>query len=173
MRRAFLVIFATRVPFGGEMSDLDDFDRAILEELQSDGRLSVTALAERIALTPTPCSRRIRRLEEEGYITGYSALLDPKKAGQKIEAFVQVNLTAHSDANIQRFVRVVSQTPAIVGCHAVTGDADYILHVFAEDMEHLSQVVLKTLVRVEGVRDVKSILVLETVKLERRIPIAR
>ncbi len=154
------------------MRDLDDFDLQILDLLQSDGRMPVTAIAERVALSPTPCSRRIKRLEDEGYIRSYRAILDPAKAGQRLEAFVQVNLTAHSDANIARFHRTVAETPAIIACHAVTGDADYMLHVLAEDMEHLSQVVLKTLVRVEGVRDVKSILVLETVKLSGAIPVA-
>ena len=134
--------------------------------------MPVTAIAERIALSPTPCSRRIKRLEDEGYITGYRAVLNPGRVGQRIEAFVQVNLTAHSDANIARFHSTVLETPAIVACRAVTGEADYLLHVLAEDMEHLSQVVLRTLVRIEGVRDVKSVLVLETVKLSGAVPVS-
>lgn len=154
------------------MQALDTFDRQILALLQEDGRIPVTTIAERISLTPTPCSRRIKRLEDEGYIVGYRAVLNPAKVGQRIEAFVQVNLTAHSDANIARFHKAVAETPAIIACRAVTGEADYLLHVLAEDMEHLSQVVLKTLVRIEGVRDVKSVLVLETVKLSASIPLA-
>lgn len=153
------------------MRDLDEFDRKILAALQEDGRLPVVALAEAVALSPTPCSRRVKRLEDEGYIERYAAVLSPKMAGLEIEAFVQVNLQAHSDENIASFNQTIADTPAVVACHAVTGDFDYLLRVVARDMEHLSNVVLKTLVKIAGVRDVKSILVLDTVKASHGLPI--
>ncbi len=153
------------------MRDLDEFDQKILALLQEDGRMPVVALAEAVALSPTPCSRRVKRLEDEGYIERYAAVLSPKKAGLEIEAFVQVNLQAHTDENIERFNLAIEETPAVVACHAVTGEFDYLLRVVAHDMEHLSNVVLKRLVRIEGVRDVKSILVLDTVKASHGLPV--
>ncbi len=153
------------------MRSLDEFDRKILALLQEDGRMPVVAIAEAVALSPTPCSRRIKRLEDEGYIERYAAVLSPKMTGFEIEAFVQVNLQAHSDANIERFNKAIAETDAVVACHAVTGDFDYLLRIVAHDMEHLSNVVLKRLVRIDGVRDVKSILVLDTVKASHGLPV--
>ncbi|TXG83787.1 MAG: Lrp/AsnC family transcriptional regulator [Sphingomonadales bacterium] len=153
------------------MAELDEFDRNILALLQEDARMPVATIADRIALSATPCSRRIKRLEETGVIEGYGARLNARALGFGLEAFVEVNLEAHTDANTARFHETISAMPNVMACHAVTGDMDYLLHILAEDVDHLSQVVLKTLVRIPGVRDVKSMLVLETVKKSHRTPI--
>jgi Lrp/AsnC family leucine-responsive transcriptional regulator len=149
---------------------LDEFDRQIIAALQEDGRMPVATIAERAALSATPVSRRLKRLEEEGVIRGYAPILDARKLGFELDAYVLINLQAHNDENIGRFEAEILASPYVIACHAVTGDMDYLLHIIARDMEHLSQITLKSLVRIPGVRDVKSIIVLETIKENRAAP---
>lgn len=149
---------------------IDEFDRQIIAALQEDGRMPVASIAERAALSATPVSRRLRRLEEEGVIRGYAPILDARKLGFELDAYVLINLQAHSDENIRQFEAEILANPYVIACHAVTGDMDYLLHIIARDMEHLSQITLKSLVRIPGVRDVKSIIVLETIKEARSAP---
>ncbi len=153
------------------MPRLDAYDKRIIAALQDDARMPIAAVAERAALSATPVSRRVRRLEEEGVIAGYAPVLDPRKLGFELEAYVLINLESHSDESIARFETMIRDHPYIVSCHAVTGDMDYILRVIARDVEHLSQITLKTLVRMEGVRDVKSIIALEAIKESRAPPL--
>lgn len=150
---------------------LDAFDRGIIAALQEDARMPVAQVAERVALSATPVSRRIKRLEDEGVIRGYVPMLDPRKLGFELDAYVLINLDGHSDANIARFEQAILASPYVIACHAVTGDMDYLVHVIARDVEHLSQITLKTLVRIPGVRDVKSIIALEAVKEARTLPL--
>ena len=150
---------------------LDMFDRRIIAALQDDARMTVAQIAERVSLSATPVSRRLRRLEEEGVIAGYAPVLDAGKLGFTLDAYVMINLQAHSDEIIDRFEGAIKANPYVIACHAVTGEMDYLLHVIARDMEHLSQITLKTLVRIPGVRDVKSILVMENVKKSPAIPV--
>lgn len=150
---------------------LDEFDLSIVRSLQEDARMPVAQVAERAALSATPVSRRIKRLEDEGVIRGYAPVLDARKLGFELDAYVLINLAAHSDDNISRFEQAILENPYVIACHAVTGDMDYLVHVIARDVEHLSQITLKALVRIPGVRDVKSIIVLETVKQTRALPL--
>lgn len=150
---------------------LDEFDKSIIAALLEDGRMPVANIAERASLSATPVSRRLKRLEDEGVITGYVPILDSRKLGFELDAYVLINLQAHNDENISRFEREIHANPYVIACHAVTGDMDYLVHVTARDMEHLSQITLKTIVRIPGVRDVKSIIVLETVKKMRAGPL--
>ncbi|MDR7101216.1 Lrp/AsnC family transcriptional regulator [Croceicoccus sp. BE223] len=150
---------------------LDSFDRRIIAALQEDARMTVAQIAERVSLSATPVSRRLRKLEEDGVITGYSPRLDAKKLGLPLDAYIAINLQAHSDEIIDRFEGEIKTNPYVIACHAVTGEMDYLLHVIARDMEHLSQITLKTLVRIPGVRDVKSIVVLADVKKSPAIPV--
>jgi len=150
---------------------LDEFDRAIIAALQEDARMPIATIAERVSLSATPVSRRLRRLEEEGYIRGYAPRLDLRKLGFELDAYVLVNLQIQSDADIDRFEEEVLANPHVVSCHAITGDMDYLLHVVARNVDHLNQSTLKTLVRIPGVRDVKSIIALEEVKPDRPVPL--
>lgn len=150
---------------------LDEFDRKILAALQEDARMPVAQVAEHAALSATPVSRRIRKLEEDGVIRGYQPVLDPRKLGLELNAYVLINLDAHSDVNIQRFESAIQDNDYVIACHAVTGDMDYLVHVIARDVEHLSQITLKSLLRIPGVRDVKSIIVLETIKPPLKLPL--
>ncbi|MFK4870678.1 Lrp/AsnC family transcriptional regulator [Novosphingobium sp. ZW T3_23] len=150
---------------------LDLFDRKIIAALQEDARMPVAQVAERTALSATPVSRRIKRLEDDAVILGYAPVLDPRKLGFELEAYVLINLNAHIDENITRFEQAIRDNPYVIACHAVTGDMDYIVHIIARDVEHLSQITLKTLVRIPGVRDVKSSIVLEAIKEQRALPL--
>lgn len=150
---------------------IDAFDRKIIQSLQEDARMPVAQVAERTALSATPVSRRIKRLEEEGVILGYQPVLDTRRLGFELDAYVLINLDGHSDENISRFEEAIHGNRYVIACHAVTGDMDYLVHVIARDVEHLSQITLKKLVRIPGVRDVKSIIVLETIKETRATPL--
>lgn len=150
---------------------IDAFDRKIIQSLQEDARMPVAQVAERTALSATPVSRRIKRLEEEGVILGYQPVLDTRRLGFELDAYVLINLDGHSDENISRFEEAIHGNRYVIACHAVTGDMDYLVHVIARDVEHLSQITLKTLVRIPGVRDIKSIIVLETIKETRATPL--
>jgi Lrp/AsnC family leucine-responsive transcriptional regulator len=151
---------------------LDRFDAKILDALQRDGRLSVVDLAESIGLSPTPCARRIKALESGGAIEGYAAVLNPARVGLAVLAIVQVKLTEHTDETVARFEREIQLMDEVTKCLAMTGSYDFILEVYGKDLEALSNVVLKKLIRVPNVRDMQSSVVLETIKRTARIPLA-
>ncbi|HEX3846943.1 MAG TPA: Lrp/AsnC family transcriptional regulator [Steroidobacteraceae bacterium] len=152
--------------------DLDRFDRRILFELQQDGRLPVVELADTVGLSPTPCARRIKALEAAGAIEGYAAILNPARIGLGVLAIVQVKLTEHTDETVARFEREIERMDEVTRCFAMTGTYDFILEVYGRDLEALSNTVLKKLVRVPGVRDMQSSVVLQTIKRTSRIPLA-
>ena len=149
---------------------LDKTDRRILDVLQKDGRISVTDLAEKVGLSATPCARRIKQLETAGLIQGYAAIVDPKRAGPTIQAIVQLKLE-HSDEIVERFRRVLHERPEVLACYTMTGEMDFLLHVIVRDIEALSDFTMRRLLRVAGVRDVTSSIVLETVKRSPVIPL--
>jgi Lrp/AsnC family leucine-responsive transcriptional regulator len=151
--------------------DLDRYDAAILDELQRDGRLSIVDLAEEVGLSSTPCARRLKLMEQAGIIQGYTAVIDPNRLGLKVQAFVQVRLTRHTDENIEQFRRAVDSLEEVVSCHAMTGAYDLLLQVAVTDLEQLSNVVLKKLMSIRAVRDVHSSIVLHTIKRSSRIPV--
>jgi Lrp/AsnC family leucine-responsive transcriptional regulator len=151
--------------------EIDRFDARILAALQQDGRLPVVELAEAIGLSPTPCARRIRTLESLGIIEGYAALLNPSKVGLEVLAVVQVKLTEHTDETVARFEREIAVLDEVTHCYAMTGSYDFILQVYGKDLESLSNVVLKKLIRIPNVRDLQSSVVLATVKRSIRIPL--
>jgi Lrp/AsnC family transcriptional regulator, leucine-responsive regulatory protein len=150
----------------------DRFDAKILDALQRDGRLSVVDLAESIGLSPTPCARRIKALETEGAIEGYAAVLNPARVGLAVLAIVQVKLTEHTDETVARFEREIQLMDEVTRCFAMTGSYDFILEVYGKDLDALSNVVLKKLIRVPNVRDMQSSVVLSTIKRTARIPLA-
>lgn len=150
---------------------LDRYDSRILSALQRNGRLSVVELAESIGLSPTPCARRIKALESSGAIEGYAAILNPARIGLAVLAMVQVKLTEHTDETVARFEREIEQMDEVTKCFAMTGAYDFILEVYGKDLDALSNVVLKKLIRVPNVRDMQSSVVLATVKRSTRIPL--
>ena len=150
---------------------LDRFDSLILSELQREGRLPVVELAELIGLSPTPCARRIRALESAGVIEGYAAILNPNRVGLEVQAIVHVKLTEHTDETVARFEREIALLDEVTNCFATTGAYDFILQVFGKDLESLSSVILKKLLRIPHVRDVQSSVVLATLKRSTRLPL--
>src|SRR5579863_6453796 len=152
--------------------ELDRFDIQILAALQRDGRIPVVELAEAVGLSPTPCARRIKALESAGAIEGYAALLNPARVGLEVLAIVQVKLTEHTDETVARFEKEIQHMEEVTKCFAMTGSYDFILEVYGKDLDALSNVVLKKLIRVPNVRDMQSSVVLATVKRTTRIPLA-
>jgi Lrp/AsnC family leucine-responsive transcriptional regulator len=157
---------------------LDKTDRKILSILQSDARLTNQEVAERINLSPSPCLRRIKRLEEAGVIRQYVALLDPDKLGLGLLAYVNVRLEKHSDPPTggsrsprAGFAASVANWPEVVACYAMTGEMDYLLRVHVEDLEHFSRFMMETLLRHPAVLDVKSSFALQRVKDTTALPL--
>ncbi|MGH8260308.1 MAG: Lrp/AsnC family transcriptional regulator [Steroidobacteraceae bacterium] len=151
---------------------LDRLDARIIAALQRDGRRTVVDLAEEIGLSGTPCARRVRQLEAAGIIRGYTAIIDPGRLGLTVQAFVQVKLMQHTDENIAQFRRALDALEEVVSCYATTGEYDFLLQVVAPDLERLSNIVLRSLLKIPSVRDVHSSIVLETVKHSPRLPLA-
>lgn len=151
---------------------LNRLDRRILEILQADGRLTNLELAGRVNLSASACLRRVRTLEEAGVIRRYAAILDPSKVGLGLRAFVTVKLEKRGRMPTDAFAKAVRDWPEVVGCHAMTGDMDYLLSVHVEDLEHFSRFVMDSLLKHPGVLDVKSSFVLEAVKETTALPLA-
>jgi Lrp/AsnC family leucine-responsive transcriptional regulator len=113
---------------------MDEVDRSILAVLEVDGRISNAELAARVGLSPSPCLRRVRRLEETGVIRGYRALIDPAAVGRGLRVFAGVRLVRHGRTEVLAFERAVIRLPEVVHCHHVTGNYDYLLHVEVADL---------------------------------------
>src|SRR5215471_6592105 len=152
---------------------LNRTDRRLLEILQRDGRLSNLELASRVNLSPSACLRRVRALEEAGVIRAYAALVDAKRVGLGMMAFVTVKLEKRGRMPTDAFARAVKEWPEVLGCHALTGDMDYLLRVQVADLDHFSKFVMESLLKHPGVLDVKSSFVLEEVKQTTALPLPR
>jgi Lrp/AsnC family leucine-responsive transcriptional regulator len=150
---------------------LDATDRRILAELQADGRLSNQELAERVALSPSPCLRRVRALERAGVIRRYAALLDPLQVGLGLLAYVSVKLEKRGKMPVDQFTRAVESWPEVIECHSMTGDMDYLMRVHVEDLEHYSRFVMDKLLKQPGVIDIRTNFVLERVKETTALPL--
>ncbi len=153
------------------MEQLGPSDRKILICLQEDGRLTNNELSERINLSPSQCSRRRARLEEEGYIRGYRAEIDREKLGLGIVNIISVTLATHNRDNAQRFSELISKLPQVMEAHALTGEMDYFIKVVTPDLRGLSTFVNEILLPHESVQHVKTAIVLDTLKEDGRLPI--
>lgn len=151
---------------------IDRTDRRLLELLQADGKLSNIELAERVALSPSPCLRRVRALEEAGVIRQYVALLDPGRVGLGLLAFVNVKLEKRGSMPVAEFAQAVQRWPEVVACYSMTGDMDYLLRVHVEDLDHYSRFVMDKVLKQPAVIDVKSNFVLERIKDTTALPLS-
>lgn len=151
--------------------DLDATDRRILETLQRSGRISNADLSERVNLSPSACHRRVQRLEEEGYISGYVALLDPRRMGRMTTVFVEITLTGQADELLDAFERAVARVPEVLECHLMAGSADYLLKVVAADTEDFARIHRRSLSALPGVRGMQSSFVLRTVRQTTALPV--
>lgn len=153
---------------------LDRYDRAILNILQREGRLSNQELAERIGLSPSPCLRRVRALEENGLILGYRALLDARKLGLSLTALIHISMDRHTPERFGHFEQCVADIPEIVECLLITGQsADYQLKVVVEDMESYQELLLNRVTRIAGVSGVHTSFVLRNTLKGRGLPLPK
>ncbi|MEJ2534231.1 MAG: Lrp/AsnC ligand binding domain-containing protein [Gammaproteobacteria bacterium] len=151
--------------------ELDRIDLRILECLQEDGRMSNVALARKVNLTPTPCLERVKRLERDGYIRGYTALLDAEKVGAGLLVFVEIDLT-HTDRDVFReFSEEVRRLPEVLDCHLVSGNFDYLIKARVRNMNEYREFLGDKILSLPGVNGSRSYVVMEEVKETTRLPL--
>ena len=146
------------------MTDLDALDVRILNILQDNARITTLELAEQVGLSPTPCARRVKRLEDDGLIQRYVTLLDEKKAGLDLSVFISVRLRNQTAETIDKFERSVRSMSEITECYLVSGVHDYLLHLRVADVDALRDFLRNRLVTIEGIAEAQSSIVLDKVK---------
>jgi Lrp/AsnC family transcriptional regulator, leucine-responsive regulatory protein len=147
------------------------FDHKIIAALQKDGRLSNVELAERIGLSPSPCLRRVKRLEREGYIDAYRAVLDRARVGLGFTVFVGVRLEAHANDRAGSFEEAVLALREVIACHMVSGTVDYLLEVVVPDLAHYQKFLVDRLLALSIVREVQSSIAINTLKAGAPLPL--
>ena len=150
---------------------LDETDRRILKVLQRKGRISNADLSEAANLSPSACHRRVQRLEKEGYIRDYVALLNARKMGVPTTVFVEITLQAQADEVLDAFEKAVGRIPDVLECHLMTGRYDYLLKVVAKDTEDFARIHRQSLARLPGVAQLQSSFALKTVFKTTAIPV--
>jgi len=152
--------------------ELDRIDRHILELMQANGRISNLDLAEQVGLSPTPCARRVKRLEESGLIIGHVTLLDPQALGLNLTAVVGIAMDRHTPDRFETFEKAISTMPEVIECSIVTGQtADFLLKVVVRDMQHYEKFLLGNLTRLDGVTGVHSSFVLRHLVKKTALPL--
>jgi len=152
------------------MDQLKKIDRHILSELQKNGRVSYAELARQVGLTTTPCIERVKRLERDGYIKGYTAQLNPNQLDAELIVFVQIRLVRTSKSGFDEFKRAVVQLPEVQECYLVSGTFDYLIKARVADMAAYREFLGDTLLTLPGVQESTSIAVMEVVKETLSIP---
>jgi Lrp/AsnC family leucine-responsive transcriptional regulator len=152
-------------------AELDVIDRKILALLQSDGRISLTDLAAKVGLSPSPCLRRIRILERAGIIARYVAVLDQDKVGLPVSVFVSIKLESQRQQALDRFTKAIARWPEVLECYLMTGPRDYLLRVVVADLAAYDRFLKQKLTTVDGVSSIESSFALEQVKYTNVLPI--
>lgn len=150
---------------------LDEIDRRILHALQRNGRMSNADLSDDVHLSPSACHRRVQRMEKDGYIKNYVALVDPRKLGVPTTVFVEITLQGQADEVLQAFETSVARIPDVLECHLMAGTADYLLKVVAEDTEDFARIHRQYLARLPGVQGMQSSFALRTVFKTTALPV--
>ena len=150
---------------------LDAIDRKILKELQQNARISNVELADAVGLSPSPCLRRVRQLEEAGVIDRYVALVTPQSLGLTVNVFVQVSLERQVDDYLERFEAAVKDWPEVMECYLMTGDADYHLRIVMPDLATYEAFLKEKLTRIEGVSNIRSSFALKPVNYRTDLPL--
>jgi len=154
------------------MEKLDKYDQELLAILQKHGRITNQELAEAIKLSPSPCLRRVKQLEEDGLIDGYVALLNAKKLGLNLMAFIGISMDKHTPERFTDLEESLADYPEVLECHLITGQsADYLLKVIVRDMDAYQQFLLQKLTRIEGVSGVHTSFVLKSAITSTALPI--
>jgi len=168
-------IVLTMKSFSGELfmhSELDAYDRRILELLQEDASLSSAQIAERVGLSQSPCWRRIQRLKEEGVIRGQVTLLDRKKVGLNTQIFAEVKLNAHGRSNFNEFTDAIRGFPEVLECYVLMGSVDFLLRIVTPDIEAYERFFFEKLSNVPGIQEVNSIVALSEIKSTTSLPLS-
>lgn len=152
---------------------LDRYERRILELIQQDSSLSTAAIAEHVGLSPSPCWRRIDRLEREGFIKARVALVDRKKVGLRAQVFAQIKLNSHGRANLDEFTTAICEFPEVLECHVLMGSVDFLLRIVTEDIEAYERFFFQQLSQIPGVQEVNSIVALSEIKSTTCLPIPK
>ena len=150
---------------------IDRFDRSILQALQLDGRISNSALAERVNLSESACLRRVRALEESGLIEGYTARINQQRAGCPVNVFVNITLERQDEVDLRKFEEAVRKIPEVMECYLMTGDYDYTVRVVVADTADYERIHSKHLTRLPGVARIHSSFALRTVQKSKELPI--
>ena len=150
---------------------MDNVDKKILALLQKDGKLSNAKLAEKLNMSETPCWRRVRRLESEGYIESYQANLNKRKLGYGVLAFVQLTYTAHDTKTTSNFIDIIQRCDNVLSCHNITGGADFLLQVVARDLDDYGHFVDTVLRKLPSISDISSSISLKELKSTVRLPL--
>jgi Lrp/AsnC family leucine-responsive transcriptional regulator len=155
-----------------EFTSLDRIDCAILDVLQKDGRITMIELAEKVGLSATPCTERVRRLERDGVITGYHARLDPAVLGKKLLVFVEIKMSTKSDEVFERVKRQISHVPEVMECHLVSGDFDYLVKARLTEMSQYRRLLGQILLKLPAATESRSYVVMEEIKETLYLPVA-
>ncbi|MCL4169082.1 UNVERIFIED_CONTAM: hypothetical protein GTU68_007059 [Idotea baltica] len=152
--------------------DLDKIDKQILQELQNNAQISNIELAEKVNLSPTPCARRVKQLEERGIIKGHHTQLDPDALGLNLTVMVSVTMDRHTSDRFEKFESAAAELPEVLECYVVTGqDSDFLIKVMVKDMRHYEEFLLRRLTKLEGVSGVHSSFVLRQAIDKHQLPI--
>lgn len=151
--------------------DLDAIDRKILRALQDDGKMSMGDLAEHVGLSPSPCARRVRLMEQAGVIKGYAAIVDQKKVGLPISAFASIKLERQREEDLDRFEDTVSRWPEVLDCYLMTGQRDYLMRVVAADLEAYERFIKDKLTRLDNIASIETSFALGQVKRSEMVPL--
>ena len=149
---------------------MDSKDRQILRELQADGRLTNQELSERVNLSPSPCLRRVRLMEEQGIVRGYAALVDQKAWGLPVTVFIRIKLERHGDEAVNAFEQAITAMPQVMDCWLMTGRSDYLLRVIAADLDDYEHFVRRELQRVPGIASIDTSFAYGSVKHAQVLP---
>jgi Lrp/AsnC family transcriptional regulator, leucine-responsive regulatory protein len=152
--------------------ELDAIDRRIVGELQANARLSNSELAEKVGLSPSPCLRRVKRLEREGYIDGYRASLKRSRVGLGFSVFLAVKINGHANQEAMNFEKAVVEMPEVVACHMISGEADYFLEVVVPELDDYQRFLVGKLLNLSIVREVKSNIAIQTLKAGAPLPLS-
>ena len=152
-------------------STLDAIDLRILAQLQTDGRMSLSNLASKVGLSPSPCLRRVRMLEREGVISRYVAVLDQQAVGLPVSVFVSIKLERQKQDALDRFAKAIARWPEVLECYLMTGPRDYWLRVVVPDLAAYERFLKQKLTRLDGIASIESSFALEQVKYSNVLPI--
>lgn len=150
---------------------LNSTETKILTLLQEDARITNQSLADEIALSPSPCWRKVRKLEEDGVIQGYRAVLSRKKIGLGVMVFIRVSIDSHSEAEAKKFEEEVTALQDVVACYSIGGDADFLLQVVASDLDSYAEFAMSVIRRLPGIKEMQSMFVLKEIKPQAGWPI--